>query len=56
MKNWKRILSLLLILCMCLSLLPLSALAEDGAEDEPGIEEIIEDPGGGSCGRPRGGA
>ena len=30
-KNWKRILSLLLILTMCLSLLPLSAFAEEPA-------------------------
>ena len=56
MKNWKRILSLFLVLTMCLSLLPLSALAEDGAEDEPVIEEVedlpVPEEGGGDepCG------
>ena len=40
MKNVKRILSLILVLTMCFSLLPFSAFAEEaGAEDEITVEE-----------------
>ena len=37
---WKRILSLLLILTLCLTLLPVAALAEPREEETPAVEDI----------------
>ena len=37
-ENWKRLLSLLLVLVMSFALLPASAFAEDGAAGEPAPE------------------
>ena len=41
MKRWKRALSLLLVLLMCLSLLPLAAFAEDEATEAEAVQEEV---------------
>jgi hypothetical protein len=42
MKNWKRLLSALLVLLMCVSIFPVSAFAEDEAAEPAEAVETAE--------------